>query len=114
MSADMRLWIRESRIVGNATIDKLDFKLLHSEISDVDESSFADLGFLGAEFLEKVFTEALQVGIVMPTVKGVVLRNPKLSLHDRYVLIQSYFKLDETYAGKVIRGAVRKATLNGR
>ncbi|KAI1732904.1 lipopolysaccharide-binding protein [Ditylenchus destructor] len=87
-------------------------QLLESSIRDVDQSTFGDLGLFGAEFLEKLLTEILQMGIVMPTMRGVVLRSPKLSIHERYIKVQTYFKLDEQYAEKLIQGAVRQTLVN--
>jgi hypothetical protein len=42
-----------------------------------DQSTFGDLGLFGAEFLEKLLTEILQMGMVLPTMRGVVLKSPK-------------------------------------
>ncbi|VDD96659.1 unnamed protein product [Enterobius vermicularis] len=111
MTSNINLRISGMRITGNASVEKLDFKLLESRIQDVDQASFGDLGLFGAEFLEHLLTDILQVGIMIPTMKGVVLRNPKLSLHDRYVKVETFFKLDEGFAGQVVEGAVRQ-TLN--
>ncbi|EGT57813.1 hypothetical protein CAEBREN_16721 [Caenorhabditis brenneri] len=112
MTANVNLWINGSVIVGNATIENLDFKLLETKINDVDQDSFSDLGLFGAEFLEKLLTEILQMGIALPTMQGVILKSPKLSFHDRYLKVSTYFKLDEEYAGSLVRGAVGK-TLRG-
>ncbi|KAK0398396.1 hypothetical protein QR680_002574 [Steinernema hermaphroditum] len=112
MTANVRLWINGTRIVGNATIENLDFKLLETRIRDVDQSVFGDLGLFGAEFLEQLLTEILQMGLVMPTMKGVILKSPKLSIHERYIRVQTYFKLDERYAGKLIQGAVKQTLVN--
>ena len=81
MTANVRLWIDKSRIVGNASIENLDFKLIESKIDDVDQSVFGDLGLFGAEFLvsrrgeamrgesddlqEKLLTEILQVNLLL-------------------------------------------------
>uniref|UniRef100_A0A0N5AUQ0 BPI2 domain-containing protein n=1 Tax=Syphacia muris TaxID=451379 RepID=A0A0N5AUQ0_9BILA len=111
LTSNMYLWINNLRIVGNATVEKLDFKLLETRISDVDQNSFADLGLFGAEFLEKLLTDILQVGFQIPTLKGVVMRSPKMTMHERFLRIQTYFKLDERFAGRVFEGAVRQ-TLN--
>ncbi|VDL75619.1 unnamed protein product [Nippostrongylus brasiliensis] len=78
MTANVRMWLNSSRIVGNATIENLDFKLLETKIEDVDQASFGDLGLFGAEFLEKLLTEILQLGIVMPSMQGVYLKSPRL------------------------------------
>lgn len=78
MTSNINLRISGMRITGNASVEKLDFKLLESRIQDVDQASFGDLGLFGAEFLEHLLTDILQVGIMIPTMKGVVLRNPKL------------------------------------
>ncbi|VDK64111.1 unnamed protein product [Anisakis simplex] len=106
------MWINETRIVGNASIENLDFKLIETRIRDVDQSSFADLGLFGAEFLEQLLTEILQIGIVIPTMKGVVLKSPKLTLHNRYLRVQTFFKLDEHFAGRIIEGALLKTLSN--
>ncbi|CAI4224417.1 unnamed protein product [Auanema sp. JU1783] len=112
MTANVYMWLTDSRIVGNATIENLDFKLLESKLEDVDQASFGDLGLFGAEFLEKLLTEILQLGIKMPSMQGVVLKSPKLSFHDRYLKVQTYFKLDEKYAGSLVRGAVKQSLIN--
>uniref|UniRef100_A0A1I7TD69 BPI2 domain-containing protein n=1 Tax=Caenorhabditis tropicalis TaxID=1561998 RepID=A0A1I7TD69_9PELO len=112
MTANVNLWINGSVIVGNSTIENLDFKLLETKINDVDQDSFSDLGLFGAEFLEKLLTEILQMGIALPTMQGVILKSPKLTFHDRYLRVSTYFKLDEEYAGSLVRGAVGK-TLRG-
>ncbi|WKY08098.1 hypothetical protein Q1695_007526 [Nippostrongylus brasiliensis] len=111
MTANVRMWLNSSRIVGNATIENLDFKLLETKIEDVDQASFGDLGLFGAEFLEKLLTEILQLGIVMPSMQGVYLKSPRLTFHDRYLRVQTYFKLDEYFTGDIVRSAVRQ-TLN--
>lgn len=49
-----------------------------SQIKDVDQSVFGDLGLFGAEFLEKLLTEILQLGIKIPSMKGVALKSPRL------------------------------------
>ena len=77
MTSNVNLWIERTHIVGNASIENLDFKLLEASIRDVDQSTFADLGLFGAEFLEKLLTEILQMGLVLPTMRGVVLRSPR-------------------------------------
>ncbi|CAI2350038.1 unnamed protein product [Caenorhabditis sp. 36 PRJEB53466] len=112
MTANVNLWINGSAIVGNSTIENLDFKLLETKVNEVDQDSFSDLGLFGAEFLEKLLTEILQMGIALPTMQGVILKSPKLTFHDRYLKVSTYFKLDEEYAGNLVRGAVRK-TLSG-
>ncbi|VDM41956.1 unnamed protein product [Toxocara canis] len=112
MTSNIRLWINRTRIVGNASVENLDFKLIESRIRDVDQASFGDLGLFGAEFLEQLLTEILQIGIVMPTMEGIVLRSPKLTLHDRYLRVQTFFKLDEAFAGRVVEGAVRQTLIN--
>ncbi|KAI6180960.1 hypothetical protein M3Y98_00777600 [Aphelenchoides besseyi] len=112
MTANVKLWIDRNKIVGNATIENLDFKLVESKVDDVDQSVFGDLGLFGAEFLEKLLTEILQMGLQMPTMKGVVLKSPKLSIHERYIRVQTYFKLDEHYAERLIQGAVRQTLVN--
>lgn len=63
--------------MGNASIENLDFKLIESKIDNVDQAVFGDLGLFGAEFLEKLLTEILQMGLVIPTMRGVVLKSPK-------------------------------------
>lgn len=84
------------RITGNASVEKLDFKLLESRIQDVDQASFGDLGLFGAEFLEHLLTDILQVGIMIPTMKGVVLRNPKLvHFQHRLLSIDVFFFFGE-------------------
>lgn len=47
------------------------------QVNDVDQSVFGDLGLFGAEFLEQLLTEILQLGIALPTMKGIVLKSPK-------------------------------------
>lgn len=78
MTSNINLWLNQTRIVGNASIENLDFKLLESRVRDVDQATFSDLGLFGAEFLEQLLTEILQVGIVMPTMRGIVLKSPGL------------------------------------
>ncbi|CAD5227765.1 unnamed protein product [Bursaphelenchus xylophilus] len=112
LTANVNLWIDKMRIVGNASIENLDFKLIDSKVADVDQAVFGDLGLFGAEFLEKLLTEILQMGLVMPTMRGVVLKSPKLSIHERYIQVQTYFKLDEGYAERLIQGAVRQTLVN--
>ncbi|KAL3102007.1 hypothetical protein niasHS_003416 [Heterodera schachtii] len=112
MTSNVNLWIERSQILGNATVENLDFKLVSTNVRDVDQSSFADLGLFGAEFLEKLLTEILQIGLLLPSMRGVVLRSPKLTVHDRYIRVQTYFKLDEQYAEKLVQGAVRQTLLN--
>lgn len=77
MTSSINLWINRTSIVGNASIENLDFKLLETRIRDVDQATFGDLGLFGAEFLEQLLTEILQVGIVMPTMRGIVLKSPR-------------------------------------
>ncbi|KAL6737225.1 hypothetical protein Aduo_010887 [Ancylostoma duodenale] len=108
MTANVNMWINGTRIVGNATIENLDFKLLETKINDVDQASFGDLGLFGAEFLEKLLTEILQLGITMPSMQGVQLKSPRLSFHERYLRVQTYFKLDERFTGDLVRTAVRQ------
>ncbi|MFH4978680.1 hypothetical protein AB6A40_005389 [Gnathostoma spinigerum] len=108
MTANIRLWINDSRVVGNASVENLDFKLRESRVRDVDQASFADLGLFGAEFLEQLLTEILQIGILIPTMEGVQLRSPTLTLHDRYLKVRAFFKLDEPFAEELIEGAVRQ------
>uniref|UniRef100_A0A0N5B3Q1 BPI2 domain-containing protein n=1 Tax=Strongyloides papillosus TaxID=174720 RepID=A0A0N5B3Q1_STREA len=112
MTANVYLQIKNSKIVGNATVENLDFKLIESKISNVDQSVFQDLGLFGAEFIEKLITEILEMGMIMPSMKGVILKSPKLSIHERYVKVQTYFKLDEHYAGSIIQGAVKQSLRN--
>ncbi|VDO62208.1 unnamed protein product [Heligmosomoides polygyrus] len=109
MTANIRMWINGSRIVGNASIENLDFKLLETKINDVDQASFGDLGLFGAEFLEKLLTEILQIGIVMPSMQGVFLKSPRLTFHERYLRVDTYFKLDEHFTGDIVRSAVRQS-----
>ncbi|RCN40864.1 LBP / BPI / CETP family protein [Ancylostoma caninum] len=108
MTANVNMWINGTRIVGNATIENLDFKLLETKINDVDQASFGDLGLFGAEFLEKLLTEILQLGITMPSMQGVQLKSPRLSFHERYLRVVTYFKLDERFTGDLVRTAVRQ------
>ncbi|CAJ0602814.1 unnamed protein product [Cylicocyclus nassatus] len=108
MTANVLMWINGTRIVGNATIENLDFKLLETKINDVDQASFGDLGLFGAEFLEKLLTEILQLGITMPTMLGVQLKSPRLTFHERYLRVQTYFKLDENFTGDLVQTAVRQ------
>lgn len=77
MTANVNLWIDRARIVGNASVEHLDFKLIETRLRDVDQSVFGDLGLFGAEFLEKLLTEILQMGLIMPSMRGVVLRSPR-------------------------------------
>lgn len=63
--------------MGNATVENLDFRLIEANVHDVDQNTFGDLGLFGAEFLEKLLTEILQMGLIIPSMKGVVLRSPK-------------------------------------
>uniref|UniRef100_A0A183D531 BPI2 domain-containing protein n=1 Tax=Gongylonema pulchrum TaxID=637853 RepID=A0A183D531_9BILA len=108
MTSNINLWLNQTRIVGNASIENLDFKLLESRVRDVDQATFSDLGLFGAEFLEQLLTEILQVGIFMPTMRGVILKSPGLSVHNRYLKVQTYFRMDERFAGRLIQGAVRQ------
>ncbi|KAK6751313.1 hypothetical protein RB195_002977 [Necator americanus] len=108
LTANVNMWINNTKVVGNATIENLDFKLLETKINDVDQASFGDLGLFGAEFLEKLLTEILQLGITMPSMQGVQLKSPRLSFHERYLRVQTYFKLDETFTGDLVRTAVRQ------
>lgn len=77
LTANVNLWIDRARIVGNASVEHLDFKLIETRLRDVDQSVFGDLGLFGAEFLEKLLTEILQMGLIMPSMRGVVLRSPR-------------------------------------
>jgi hypothetical protein len=36
----------------------------------------------------------------------------RLTIHERYIKVQTYFKLDELYAERLIQGAVRQTLLN--
>uniref|UniRef100_A0A158Q8W2 BPI2 domain-containing protein n=1 Tax=Elaeophora elaphi TaxID=1147741 RepID=A0A158Q8W2_9BILA len=108
MTSNINLWLNQTTIIGNVSIENLDFKLLESRIRDVDQATFGDLGLFGAEFLEQLLTDILRVGIIIPTMRGIVLKNPKLSLHDRYLKVQTYFRLDEGFASKLIQGAVKQ------
>ncbi|VDN04987.1 unnamed protein product [Thelazia callipaeda] len=112
MTSNINLWLNQTRIVGNASIENLDFKLLETRVQDVDQATFGDLGLFGAGFLEQLLGDILQVGILMPTMKGIVLRNPRLSLHDRFLKVQTYFRLDERFAGRLIQGAVKQTFRN--
>ncbi|KAE9413065.1 hypothetical protein Angca_002851 [Angiostrongylus cantonensis] len=113
MTANVNMWLNGTRIIGNATIENLDFRLLETKasIKDVDQASFGDLGLFGAEFLEKLLTEILQLGITMPTMLGVQLKSPRLTFHERYLRVQTYFKLDERFTSELFQKAVRQ-TLN--
>lgn len=77
LTANIAMYIEKNRITGNATIESLDFKLINTKLEDVDKDSFADLGLFGAEFLEKLLTDILQVGIALPTMQGIMLKSPK-------------------------------------
>ncbi|CAJ0937023.1 unnamed protein product, partial [Mesorhabditis belari] len=112
MTSNVHLWISTGKVIGNATIDNLDFKLIESKIQDVDQGVFADLGLFGAEFLEQLLTEILQIGIKLPTMDGIFIKSPRLSFHERYLKVETYFKLDENYAGQVVHGAVRQTLQN--
>uniref|UniRef100_A0A915N2E0 Amino acid transporter n=1 Tax=Meloidogyne javanica TaxID=6303 RepID=A0A915N2E0_MELJA len=112
LTSNVNLWIEKTQILGNASVENLDFRLIEANIHDVDQNTFGDLGLFGAEFLEKLLTEILQMGLILPSMKGVVLRSPKLSIHERYVKVQTYFKLDELYAKRLVQGAVRQTLLN--
>ncbi|GMR45239.1 hypothetical protein PMAYCL1PPCAC_15434, partial [Pristionchus mayeri] len=80
MTSNVKLWLNDRHVVGNATIENLDFRLIESRVNDVDQSVFGDLGLFGAEFLEQLLTEILQLGIALPTMKGIVLKSPKQTL----------------------------------
>ncbi|EFO21113.1 LBP/BPI/CETP family domain-containing protein [Loa loa] len=108
MTSSINLWLNRTMIIGNVSIENLDFKLLESRVRDVDQATFGDLGLFGAEFLEQLLTDILRVGIIVPTMRGIILKNPKLSLHDRYLKLQTYFRLDEEFASKLIQGAVKQ------
>ncbi|VDM60421.1 unnamed protein product [Angiostrongylus costaricensis] len=108
MTANVNMWLNGTRIIGNATIENLDFRLLETKIKDVDQASFGDLGLFGAEFLEKLLTEILQLGITMPTMLGVQLKSPRLTFHERYLRVQTYFKLDERFTSDLFQKAVRE------
>ncbi|OZC10997.1 LBP / BPI / CETP family protein [Onchocerca flexuosa] len=108
MTSNIKLWLNQTKIIGNVSVENLDFKLLESRIQDVDQAIFDDLGLFAAEFLEQLLTDILRVGIIIPTMKGVILKNPRLSLHDRYLNVQAYFRLDEGFASKLIQGAVKQ------
>ncbi|KAL7076105.1 hypothetical protein ACQ4LE_004775 [Meloidogyne hapla] len=112
LTSNVNLWIEKTQILGNASVENLDFRLIEANIHDVDQNTFGDLGLFGAEFLEKLLTEILQMGLILPSMKGVVLRSPKLSIHERYIKVQTYFKLDELYAKRLVQGAVRQTLLN--
>ncbi|PAV91961.1 hypothetical protein WR25_06096 [Diploscapter pachys] len=107
ITANIAMAIDANKVKGNATIDSLDFKLKDTKLQDVDANSFADLGLFGAEFLEKLLTQILQHGIVLPTMQGIQLKSPKLTFHERYLRVTTYFKLDEAYAYNLVRAAVR-------
>jgi hypothetical protein len=77
MAVDIKMWINGSRVIGNATVDKLVFRLVETRLHDVDATMFEDLGLFGAQFVEKLITEILEMGIAMPTLQGVVLKNPR-------------------------------------
>jgi len=112
MTSNVLMWIYGQRVVGNATVENLDFRLVDSVLKDLDQSTFGDLGLFGAEFLEKLMTEILQMGMSIPTMRGVVVKSPKLSIHERYIRVATYFKLDEQYAGQLVQGAVRQTLMN--
>ncbi|CAK5041925.1 unnamed protein product [Meloidogyne enterolobii] len=78
LTSNVNLWIEKTQILGNASVENLDFRLIEANIHDVDQNTFGDLGLFGAEFLEKLLTEILQMGLILPSMKGVVLRSPKL------------------------------------
>uniref|UniRef100_A0A915D4P1 Lipid-binding serum glycoprotein C-terminal domain-containing protein n=1 Tax=Ditylenchus dipsaci TaxID=166011 RepID=A0A915D4P1_9BILA len=50
MTSNVNLWIDRTHIVGNASIENLDFKLLEASIKDVDQSTFGDLGLFVLNF----------------------------------------------------------------
>lgn len=77
MTCSINLWLNKTTINGNVSIENLDFKLLESRVRDVDQTTFGDLGLFGAQFLEQLLNDILQVGIIMPNMRGIVLRNPK-------------------------------------
>ncbi|MCP9265844.1 LBP / BPI / CETP family protein [Dirofilaria immitis] len=46
MTSNIKLWLNQTRIIGNVSIESLDFKLLESRVRDVDQATFGDLGLL--------------------------------------------------------------------
>ncbi|GMS94973.1 hypothetical protein PENTCL1PPCAC_17148, partial [Pristionchus entomophagus] len=113
MTSNVKLWLNDSHVVGNATIENLDFRLLESRVNDVDQSVFGDLGLFGAEFLEQLLTEILQLGIALPAMKGVVLKSPKITLHERFLKVSTYFKMDESFITSIIQGTIRQTLSSG-
>lgn len=73
----MYLQIDEFRVTGNASVETLDFKLRETIIKDVTQETLNDLSLFAAEFLQNILTEILKIGIMMPKMKGVMLKNPK-------------------------------------
>lgn len=73
----MYLQIDEFRVTGNASVETLDFKLRETIIKDVTQETLNDLSLFAAEFLQNILTEILKIGITMPKMKGVMLKNPK-------------------------------------
>ena len=52
----------------------------------MDQASFADLGLFGAEFLEKLFTEILQLGIAIPSMQGLILKSPRFGNKNQIIV----------------------------
>lgn len=73
----MYLQIDEFRVTGNASVETLDFKLRETIIKDVTQETLNDLSLFAAEFLQNILTEILKIGIMMPKMKGVMLKNPR-------------------------------------
>lgn len=73
----MYLQIDEFRVTGNASVETLDFKLRETIIKDVTQETLNDLSLFAAEFLQNILTEILKIGITMPKMKGVMLKNPR-------------------------------------
>lgn len=77
LTSTMYLQIDEFRVTGNASVETLDFKLRETIIKDVTQETLNDLSLFAAEFLQNILTEILKIGITMPKMKGVMLKNPK-------------------------------------
>lgn len=77
LTSTMYLQIDEFRVTGNASVETLDFKLRETIIKDVTQETLNDLSLFAAEFLQNILTEILKIGIMMPKMKGVMLKNPR-------------------------------------
>ncbi|CAJ0937654.1 unnamed protein product, partial [Mesorhabditis belari] len=74
MTSNVYLWIITGKVIGNATIDNPDFKLIESKI-----------------------------GIKLPTGNGIYQKSSPF-FHERYLKVETCFNWDENYAGQVVHG----------